>query len=375
MSSSLNRLTLYEQITQKMQADILDHCRPGDMLESESKLALRYNVSVRTIREAVACFVHQGTLQRRAGRGTWVTEAKAGSGHIALIVGMDWMCPRPTYHCSRVLERTLDFFRRNQVAAKPYWFMREKEDLPLNIEDHELRRDLNERKITAIGIIQGIEPLNSFLEHCGVPSVWPVRSSYGKWKASIDQHEIIRRGVRLLIRQGCRRIAWIGWGGIDTEPENSDQKPNLVPNELYQTFSEALEMHGCEVREPWIKTALHPIWNGAGYEEFREIWTAFSEKPDGVLVLDDNFLPDMSIAMQEMNVMTDDIQIVAVGSNGGLSFPHFRATRLIVDPVDQAEALGKMLLELSKGKTPNPAQVTIPIYELEQKNHSRNLTL
>ena len=51
---------------------------PGDVIPSESSLAQSYGVALGTIRQALALLVEDGVLQRRHGKGTFVTKGVDG---------------------------------------------------------------------------------------------------------------------------------------------------------------------------------------------------------------------------------------------------------------------------------------------------------
>ena len=52
---------------------------PGDVIPSESSLAQSYGVALGTIRQALALLVEDGVLQRRHGKGTFVTKGVDGA--------------------------------------------------------------------------------------------------------------------------------------------------------------------------------------------------------------------------------------------------------------------------------------------------------
>ena len=52
---------------------------PGDVIPAESALAQSYGVALGTIRQALALLVEDGVLQRRHGKGTFVTKGVDGA--------------------------------------------------------------------------------------------------------------------------------------------------------------------------------------------------------------------------------------------------------------------------------------------------------
>ncbi len=70
-----NRMPLYEQIVQDLRAKIRSGELPtGRQIETQQELAERYNVSLITVKNALAQLVNEGLLYTRVGRGTFVAE-------------------------------------------------------------------------------------------------------------------------------------------------------------------------------------------------------------------------------------------------------------------------------------------------------------
>ena len=66
----------YRQIARALQAEIEQHLRPGDPIETETELEQRFSVSRITIRRAIDELVHADLLVRRQGSGTFVAQRK-----------------------------------------------------------------------------------------------------------------------------------------------------------------------------------------------------------------------------------------------------------------------------------------------------------
>lgn len=67
---------LYIQIARKLEQEIGSLYSPGDGLPAEAALALRFGVNRHTLRRAIEELIDAGLLERRHGRGVFVTDAQ-----------------------------------------------------------------------------------------------------------------------------------------------------------------------------------------------------------------------------------------------------------------------------------------------------------
>ncbi len=68
---------LHYQIRQQIALAIADgRLVPGDLLPPEDDLATQGRVSRKTIRQALAALVHEGLIERKRGKGSWVLEPR-----------------------------------------------------------------------------------------------------------------------------------------------------------------------------------------------------------------------------------------------------------------------------------------------------------
>jgi len=73
-----NPTPLYEQIIQDLRSKIQrGELRPGERIETQQELAEKYNVSLITVKNALAQLVSEGVLYTRVGRGTYVADKPA----------------------------------------------------------------------------------------------------------------------------------------------------------------------------------------------------------------------------------------------------------------------------------------------------------
>src|SRR5262245_37445381 len=71
------RIPLYYQLENLLREKILSGVfAPGDRIPTESDLIRQYGVSRITVRQALSALAGEGLIERRQGRGTFVTERK-----------------------------------------------------------------------------------------------------------------------------------------------------------------------------------------------------------------------------------------------------------------------------------------------------------
>jgi DNA-binding LacI/PurR family transcriptional regulator len=120
-----------------------------------------------------------------------------------------------------------------------------------------------------------------------------------------------------------------------------------------QIFREELERAGLEYRPEWVRADLHPNADGVGWSDFREVWTAHRQnKPDGLLIADDQLLRDATRAIRELRVrVPDELHIVSHANKDlPVTRPPFPLAYVEYDPDAQASAIAEMLLKLLRGE-------------------------
>ena len=80
MSSSDQRLPRYQRLRDDIATRInRREWRPGDLIPSETELAVAHGVAIGTVRKAIDQLVADGVLERQQGRGTFVRRARFNS--------------------------------------------------------------------------------------------------------------------------------------------------------------------------------------------------------------------------------------------------------------------------------------------------------
>lgn len=334
---------LHEAIADTLRADLRGGgARPGDRFPSQNELARRFDTNSMTAREAVALLVHDGWLARRFGSGTYVTE-RAAQRWVGIYTAFDVLQPRTSSFHTQVPRLLRESLSTHGAQAEIYVG-----SAGIEIEEHGPSNARFLGDVTA-GRLDGVVIMNapdtSGWQEWGQGLSLPAVGAHTPYRVDTRYTDYVRRGVRHLHAAGSRRIAMLAWGA----------------DGLREPFEAAMTEVGLPVHPRWVRNDLHPMLSGAGWEEFREAWTAEQEKPDGLLVADDVLFDEAQIAILELGIrVPEQLRIVAHANKGdGKRYP-FRVTLLQMDPARYAEILGEMLLKRMRGEVVIPPTAELP---------------
>jgi len=316
-------------------------------------LAGRFGVSIVTLRNAVLCLEREGVVERRQGSGTYVCAPPPDSRHVALACGFDVFRPRPSHCFLGMFDGLRRFFEERGLSTNVYVGHVSLEQRGASDVCPELGVALREGRVAgAVGLsLADGDPHLLALREKSIPVV---RHGGGTGpRVESDAQDLGRRGAEYLLGLGRRRLALVGWAHRAKSPGR--------PDALVAGFVGALAQAGLPAREAWIRTEIDPYACGAGWEEFREIWAAQDEKPDGLVVTDDMLLVDVAMAIQELRIVVPDrLAVITHANRGSLQHAPFPVARLELDPEAHACAAGEMLLACRAGRQPAQARLVIP---------------
>jgi DNA-binding LacI/PurR family transcriptional regulator len=217
------------------------------------------------------------------------------------------------------------------------------------LEDLELERISGVAAIATLPYAEWLGPVRTE----GVPLVAAGSTTAFEYVVGTDIFATIPAGVAALRNQGCTRLAMMGWGTVPGEPAR--------PAGPMERFRESLEVAGLEYHPEWVKGDLHPAKPGAGWSEFREIWGARKEKPDGLIVADDVLFEDACRAIQDLGIrVPEDLTVFTHANRGsGVCYP-FPVTINEFDPEEFARSMADMLGRLLAGDTVENKVISVP---------------
>lgn len=368
--SHIHRITLDERVAEVLRQEIAQRHRPGDKLDTVIGLAKRLGVSKAVISQVIVTLAKEGLVDRRHGVGVFVkqpsqanhgdpTERRAGRGTMArassgraasvervvgVLIDPDISHPRTSYFHVKVAQLLRLFFEERGYSARLYAGHRQPGDGTPKLTCDEFLADAREGKLCGVAAVCTIAHPDWIapLEKQNVPVV----GAHGTPQfVHFDYAKMIREATLRLLARGRHNLAMIG--GAD---------PTVVPGCL-EAFRTTMVERGVAVVEQWVRCDLESNLPGAGWGQFREIWSARPEKPDGLIVADDILFRDVLMAILELGVRVPaDLQVITHANKGAETFYPFPVTLVQCDPQLFAEAVGAMLIGLMRGETvPSPA--------------------
>ncbi len=346
--SELNRHPLYRQVALLLREEIEGRMKPGEKLDSEEKLAKRFDVSVITTREALRILASEGWVVRRQGKGTFVAE-RALEKPVAVLIDRDVSHPRASYFFLRVAREVKAHLEGAGRTVRLYTGQLSPNEESAYLTCREFLEDLEADRFSGVIAVYAFPHpgWTRRLREKGIPLVGVGRCH--DYSIDSDPVAFMKAAVAELRARGRSRIALMGWErGAGDPGENTDRT-------FRHAFLRALEDNGLALPPPeWVREDLHPALEAAGWEQFKELWSSRREKPDGLVITDDFLFRDAATAMLEMSISIPDTLMVVTHANRGseVLYP-FPVTRIEVDPAEAAATLCRMFIDLSRGITPS----------------------
>lgn len=330
---------------------------PGDRLPTRDKLVIQYDVSKVTVQRALKSLMDDGLAEARVGRGTIVSLASPHLTKYALLF------PKGE-------ESSLG----NQLWTA---FVNEAKNLPeeAKIELHygfdgregneryqELLNDVENRRIA--GLMFASHPYllenTPILDQPGIPRsvIMTPQAAWNFPVVTFDGESIRQKFVKKVSELKCKRVAIIS--------SDSDDSGSL--SELLKCF----EQKGIKINPDWI--------HGLSYD--KSFWVKSltrllmagpaGQRPDCLLVLNDNLLPNVSQALTELNLIPPrDLQLI---SHCNFPWPTFSAvpvTRVGYCITECLQAMMKQINDQQNKKNPQKI-ITLPAYFESEYPHKIN---
>jgi GntR family transcriptional regulator len=235
---------------------------PGDYLPPEEDLAAQATVSRTTIRQALSALVHEGVIERKRGKGSWVVEPRIDQQLTELTGFVEDMLSNGLEPEARVISTqvvTADIFVSKELRIpdgsevvriervrladrRPILF--DVSHLPLEIGQRVIDEDLRTRSIFEIlegdlgvalneadyhiSAVAAQKPIATYLRiRSGTPLLMIERTTYSSDGAPVDFESLYYRADRMTFSLRLKRgergrtsssTRGAGWGGIRRSP-------------------------------------------------------------------------------------------------------------------------------------------------------------
>lgn len=342
MKRTAQRTTVVDETAHKLRGYVQKHFKPGDCLPTIRELAVKMQVSTATLRAAQSLLCKEGFLEPRHGSGVYVND-RAAHRLVAVVSELNILHHRVSGFYRDLVSELRHFFQAHQVRTRLYVGEIEPGMQVQETTCPEFVTDVAARRFDGI-VPVAMEPHPSWMKWVQRYDVPVVGLGQGfAYHVRYATDAVFSVGLRILREQGCQRVAVLWWGA----PE-------------HQHVRQMVAAAGLETRDNWLRNDLHPSSQGAGWDEFREIWSARAEKPDGLLVTDDVLFEGAVDGILASGIRVPEQMRIVLQShlNSRRRYP-FPVTVLADDPAAMARVAGTMLLQLMNGAPVTERVVTL----------------
>lgn len=364
-SSNRQRVPLYQKVERDLRNFIAQHFQPGDRLPSENLLAAKFNVSVLTLRQAMAVLVGEGFLQRRQGSGTLVTRLPEFSlqpgRHVAILLEARPEEQRISSHHLQGTYALVQGLAESGYPSQVYMGIGDVNDPCAKPHYPGLREAIHEGYVVGVALFTGFvdSTLLGLFRRQNLPVVG--KSYASTYYVRTQQQTMVEEAVRFLVGAGRRRIAIMEYHGVwPAPPNNSDRR--------VAHFKRVMESLGLCVTPKWIKRDLRPVLPGAGWEGFREIWRASREKPDGLIVIDDLLFRDAAPAILGDGIrVPEDLMVVTHGNADDPPSSPFPVRMMLTSSRRMGFGVAGLLKDLLAGREPPDPSPSVAVEMLDYR--------
>ncbi len=321
----LKRAPLHMQIAEMIREKLKADFRPGERLESESRMAATLGVSVPTVREALSTLAMEGIIERRHGSGTYVAE-RENKQHVAIFSELDLLHPATSWYFLQVIRQLRQYLEDRNFDTVVYLGHTRTGEKPTGKSCPELISALKRNRISCM-FLWGMDGIPRYIDsNIGkdVPVVGGTRSF--RYNIIQDHGGLVREGVSILAAQGCKRLAFMGSPSFKKDFMEAVRDKGLVPDiKLVATDFIYIDARSC-------------------INAFREIMSDGGSAPDGILIAEDTIYFNVEpLLLKGSYKIPEKLKIVSHGNKGDLRSPFLPITLLQFDPDEYAAKAGEII--------------------------------
>lgn len=335
---------------------------PGGQLPTREEIETRYKASSRTVQRALSQLINDGFVRADGRHGTFVADHPPHLSNYGLVFPF---CPSQSGWSGHW--EALTTAARAAMQGKPgtitqYYGM----ESPSNRAAYEtLLRDVRSHRLA--GLIFSSPPYllarTPVLLEKGIPRVAVMTPGMfaGVGAVVYDADSYIAKALDYLAGHGCRRIGIIAHASRGSEN-----------TEAHRMLLDQIAARGMEVRPQWVQgVTLHTPGLTRNLVELL-MRRPERERPDGLLITDDNIVTDVAAGLQASGVrVPDDVRVVA---HANFPCPPRAAVPVWYLGYDMAEALRlatDYIDQVRRGETPPDAMIVPARCEAEPSADSR----
>jgi DNA-binding LacI/PurR family transcriptional regulator len=328
---------IYRQVMSYIRSDIEKKAfKPGDQLPSEPELAELYDVSRITIRKVLSLLSNEGLVERRKGKGTFVSEPGRDKLPFALgIISFGYTFIESNEYDAAILKGIVKELDASVPLTTVYW----REGLELG----KLKNDFK-------GLFllhptdENFNDVKDILTE-NIPVVFLSslpKGNYNLPKVSVDNYSGVSEAMDLLIRKGRRRIAFISGsaGKSSTMERLSAYKDALKSNGIKYDKKLVIHMPDSDVND--------------GFSAAGKLFKS-SNKPDAVFASTDLMALGVMRAAKDIGLsVPKDISIVGFDDSRMAPFLDPPLTSVRSDTEKIGSEAAKIMLNLLHGRRAAP---------------------
>jgi len=328
----------------------------GVKLPTEQQLSGRLGVSVRTVREALTTLLHDGLVERRHGSGTYIRDFRE-SQYVAVLIGSGLALPSSSSPNLAIAQHLLDWLadHKRRGAAVTRHHATFTPTRSSQFQNPRLVRDLDRGLVSCI-VSLSANPHPSWQDlarELGVPIVGLSRRF--DYSVGHDAVGAVERGLRHLIERGVKRVAPVVWR--DRSMAGSKREVDRVVDRLLEVGRET----GCEIDTHGIRSDLHPMEAGAGYQIVKQILGA-GPRPDALMFNDDHYYRAGVFALAERRIAVPQrMRLLSIAHRGSEQFYPYPTDVLEFDPQQVGVTLGRLVDDLLKREPVETPHVRLPV--------------
>ena len=267
----------YQRIAVSLAEAVSKGYRPGDILDSESKLAKQYSVTTATLRRALDILSSEGIVERYHGRGTVVAD-RLKQGEIAIIMRPSFMETGSSHSYREAAHFLSEKISQHNNNWFPKLHLGGKTDTGQN---YPATLDLLSpnviKQLLGVFTFHPLYEVGKSLTQNNIPIV--SLAYYGEADAfiNLDNDSYLEKLLPYLRSIGYRTVGFL-W-------HHSER--SLEPQEREDVFfARHVALNGLSTQKKWMPAVIGDVTESKGYERFIEFWEQ-GDHPDAIVVNDD----------------------------------------------------------------------------------------